>query len=345
MRKVRFPAALLSLFLLISMAPLTVSAPANVSASNISNNTNNTIKVQSMNVKLTFDGVIMEPPVGQYVFIYNNTTYVPLRFVSYALQKSVSWDAKNLKVTVAEPSSAELVVIKEYLMNATNNNSTSTATKNIILNSVKASYGFNGAAKSVPAGQSSYLLNGSLYIPLRFLSESVGNEISWNQKSMTITAESASYKAQTAVGGKDNTTNNSNGKDSGGATATPAPTTGATGGGSAGAGAGAGGGTAKVSYESITSETEAKLNALESESRSTLMATAIEYLSAKDADSKASIKARGVQQLASFTSSFNSILSDCEAKLQAGGYDTGIISQYRAAFEASLQQGKAQVTE
>ncbi|MDQ0196264.1 copper amine oxidase N-terminal domain-containing protein [Paenibacillus wynnii] len=334
MRKVRYPAALLSLFLLISMAPLTVSAPANVSAATINKSTN-TIKVQNMNVKLTFDGVVMQPPAGQYVFIYNNTTYVPLRFVSYALQKSVSWDAKNVKVTVAEPSSAELVVIKEYLMNATNDNSASTTSKNIILNRVKASYGFNGTSKSVPTGQSSYLLNGSLYVPLRFLSESVGNEIMWDQKSMTITAASASYKAQTAAGGKDTTTNNS-GKDTNGAAATPAPTTGATGGGSAGAG----GGTAKASYESITSDTEAKLNALQSESRSTLIAIAIEYVSAKDAASKASIKARGVQQLSSFTSSFNSILSDAESKLQAGGYDTGIISQYRAEFEAQLQEGQ-----
>ncbi|MCL6604712.1 MAG: copper amine oxidase N-terminal domain-containing protein [Paenibacillus sp.] len=337
MKKVRFPAVVLSLFLLISMSPLTVSAPANVSASTINKSTGS-IKVQNVNVKMIFDGVSMQPPVGQYVFVYNNTTYVPLRFVSYALQKSVSWDAKNVKVTVAEPSSSELVVIKEYLMNATNGNNIPAATKNITLNSVKASYGFNGTAKSVPAGLSSYMLNGSLYVPLRFLSESVGNEISWDQKGMTITASSSSYSMQNSDSTTYNNTDSTGKIPTASATPTTKPTTtpnsGAAGGGSGGAATG------QATYESITSETEAQLSALQSQSQSTLMSIAVEYITAKDASSKASIKARGLQQLSSFTSSFNSILSDAESKLKAGGYSTDIISQYRAEFEAQLQQGQ-----
>lgn len=106
--------------------PLTASAPVTVAAATpVSTATaapikeSNSIKVQNVDVTMLFDGVALQPPVGQHVFMYNNTTYVPLRFMSYALQKSVSWDAKNLKVTVAEPSSSEMVVIKEYLMNAT----------------------------------------------------------------------------------------------------------------------------------------------------------------------------------------------------------------------------------
>jgi len=280
----------------------------------------------------------MQPPAGQYVFIYNNTTYVPLRFVSYALQKSVSWDAKNVKVTVAEPNSSELVVIKEYLMNAMNGNNTPAATKNITLNSVKASYGFNGTAKSVPAGLSSYLLNGSLYVPLRFLSESVGTEINWDQKGMTITAFSSTYTMQNPDTTTDNYTDPTGKNPSASAKPTTKPTTAPTGG-AAGGGSG-GAATGQATYESITSDTEAQLSALQSQSQSTLMSIAFEYISAKDASSKASIKARGVQQLASFTSSFNSILSAAESKLKAGGYSTDIISQYRAEFEAQLQQGQ-----
>ncbi|WP_376744668.1 stalk domain-containing protein, partial [Paenibacillus typhae] len=70
------------------------------------------------------------------------------------------------------------------------------------------------------------MLNGSLYVPLRFLSESVGNKISWDQKTKTITAASAGYQEQS-------------GGSTGGATpsvtATPAPTSApSAGGGSAG---------------------------------------------------------------------------------------------------------------
>lgn len=250
MSKVKLPAAALLLILLTGATPLTASAPISAFAAAVSDS----IKVQSMDVKMVFDGVNMQPPTAQYVFIHNNTTYVPIRFVSYALQKSVSWDAKNLKVTVAEPSSSELVVIKEYLMNAGNMNTSTTAAKSITLSKTKASYVFNGAAKTVPSGQASYMLNGSLYVPLRFLSESVGNKISWDQKTKTITATSAGYQEQNS-----GSTNNSS---SGGgatpsATATPAPTSGAAGGGSAGTGT--------VTYEQITSATEAKLYITQSE--------------------------------------------------------------------------------
>ncbi|WP_410514274.1 copper amine oxidase N-terminal domain-containing protein [Paenibacillus sp. BR2-3] len=327
MSRIKFPTAALLLVMLIGIAPLTASAPLSASAATAAKSTN-TIKAQSVDVRMVFDGVSLQPPAGQSVFIYNNTIYVPLRFMSYALQKSVTWDAKNSKVAVAEPSGTERVVIKEYLMNATNGNNLSGSAKSVELNAVKASYVFSGSAKSVPSGQSSYMLNGSLYVPLRFLSESVGNGIIWDQKSKTINAASAPYKEQTA--GK---TTENNGKKPSGA-ATPAPTGGAAGGSSAGAGTG------KASYETITSETEAKLSALQSQSQSALMSIALEYLAAKDDASKASIKARGVQQLASFTSSFNSIVSDAESKLQAGSYDTTIINQYKSEFEAQLQMGQ-----
>lgn len=327
MTKVKFPAAALLLLLLIGAAPLTASAPLSAAAA-----TTDSIKVQSMNVKMVFDGVSIQPPAGQYVFMHNNTTYVPLRFVSYALQKNVSWDAKNVKVTVTEPSSSELVAIKEYLMNAGNANSAAASTpKNIVLSKVKASYVFNGSAKAVPSNQGSYILGGSVYVPLRFLSESVGNSISWNQETKTITASSAAYQAQA---GTTPTPSSTAGGTSPSATATPAPSSGAAaGGGAAGNGV--------LTYEQITSDAEARLNALRDQSTSALMGLAMEYINAKDDATKTSLMAKGKQQLASFTASFNSIIADTEQKLNKNGYSTDIIAQYRATFEAELQKGMA----
>ncbi|MEK4060368.1 MULTISPECIES: stalk domain-containing protein [Paenibacillus] len=330
MSKVKIPAAALLLLLSIGAAPLTASAPLSASAASVASVTtpavnNNVIKVQNINVKTIFDGISMVPPSGQLVFIHNNTTYVPLRFMSYALQKSVAWDAKNLKVTVNEPSSSELVVIKEYLMNVTNNKDTFVS-KSVTLSDVKANFVFNGKAKTLPKSQSSYLVNGTLYVPLRFLSESVGNEISWDQKTMTITAKSKDYvehiKEEQMNGG--NTAGNIGPEPSPTASSSP------TGGSSA---------TGKVSYEEITSATESKLNSLKSQSKSTLFNTAMEYLAAQDDASKASVIAKGKQQLASFTSSFNSIVSDAEQQLKANGYSTDIINQYRSAFESEIQNG------
>ncbi|MFD2413116.1 stalk domain-containing protein [Paenibacillus rhizoplanae] len=342
MFKIKIPAAALLSVALMGCEPLTASAPVTVAAATpVATATaapikaSNAIKVQNVDVTLLFDGVALQPPAGQHVFMYNNTTYVPLRFMSYALQKSVSWDAKNLKVTVAEPSSSEMVVIKEYLMNATS--SPSYAAKNITLNNVNASYVFSGSTKALPKGQSSYLLNGSIYVPLRFLSESVGNSISWNSKTKTITANSKNYEENTA---------SAKPTDKGispAASATPAPaaTPAAEPGGAAGGSGSAGTGSGKVSYESITSETEAKLSALQSQSQAALTGILLEYLSATDDTAKQSIKEKGKQQLASSRASFNSILADAEQKLNTNGYSTAIIKQYKDAFEASLQQGIA----
>ncbi|WP_231637924.1 stalk domain-containing protein [Paenibacillus sp. FSL R5-0912] len=329
----KIPAAALLTVALIGSAPLTASAPISASAATsiATAKASNSIKVQNVDVTMLFDGVALQPPAGQYVFMYNNTTYVPLRFMSYALQKSVSWDAKNLKVTVADPSSSELVIIKEYLMNASND--AAFTAKNLSLTNVNASYVFNGGTKALTKGQSSYILNGSLYVPLRFLSESVGNSISWNQKTKTIAANTKDYEEKVTNGNS-----NSNGSNPS-ASATPTNTD-ATGAGGTGSGS-AGTGTGKVSYESITSETEAKLNALQSQSQSTLMGIAFEYLSATDDAAKQSIKAKGKQQLASFTASFNNIIADAEQKLNNNGYSTDIIQQYKDAFEATLKAGEA----
>ncbi|MBT2290579.1 copper amine oxidase N-terminal domain-containing protein [Paenibacillus albidus] len=345
MSKLKISAVLLSLVLFINVAPLYVSAPASVSAATTTNAATNTIKVQTMDVKMVFDGVSLQPPAGQVVFMYNNTTYVPLRFMSYALQKSVAWDAKNVKVTVAEPTSSELVVIKEYVMNAKNNEAAKFTAKSVELNAVKASYVFNGSVKKLPEGQSSFILNGSLYVPLRFLSESAGNSISWNPKTKTITAASKAYQESGASTDGNDPVNNNNGSSQGGnATpapkATPAPNSTAA---PTGAAGGAGGGTSsgKVSYESITSDTEAKLYSLKAEAQSALASTAFAYLEAKDDATKKELIAKGKQQLSSFTSSFNSIVADAEQKLNNNGYSTAIIAEYRSAFEASVQKGMA----
>jgi foldase protein PrsA len=52
------------------------------------------IEVVFKNIKYMFDGVEKKSTQGQG-FVYNNTTYVPLRFVSEALGKKVQWDEKN----------------------------------------------------------------------------------------------------------------------------------------------------------------------------------------------------------------------------------------------------------
>ncbi len=63
-----------------------------------------TINAVYMNVKLVVDGVQIEPKDanGNYVepFIYNGTTYLPVRAVGEAFGKEVTWDGDNATVYV-----------------------------------------------------------------------------------------------------------------------------------------------------------------------------------------------------------------------------------------------------
>lgn len=82
-----------------------------------------TINAVYMNVKLVVDGIQIEPKDanGNYVepFIYNGTTYLPVRAVGEALGKDVSWDGNTATVyiggEVEKPAKDVLMWNKVYL--------------------------------------------------------------------------------------------------------------------------------------------------------------------------------------------------------------------------------------
>lgn len=332
MSKIRFPIAMLWLALLISITPvMTAAGPA-------------PIKVTSVDAKIVFDGQTIQPPVGQHVFIIKNTTYVPLRFIAYALNKSVAWDNKIKKVAVSDPGTTEKVTIKDYLANAVNRAHTDKTKEEVTyLSESKVTYTFDGTAQTVPSGLSSYMLDGTLYVPLRFMSESVGIEIGWDQKTKTITGTSGNTGSTPVTSPTPRATPTptssapvSSASASPTATAVPSATPAAGGNGSTG---GTGGQTGKVSYEQITGEAETKLNALKGEAFSTFFGLYSEYTNATDAAAKEKLKAQGKAKLGQFTSSFESIVADAETKLKANGYSTSVISQYRSEFQSQIQLG------
>lgn len=299
----------------------------------------NTVSAKSAEVQLVFDGQTLKLPEGQYVFMLKGTTYVPVRFVSYALQKNVSWDNASSTVSVSSPTDAQLKNLQSYLQTLITKSGEKASAVGVskALTEKAAKFVFDGKEVKLPAGQAAYILNGSLYVPVRFMSESSGVKITWDQQTKQIAAASPSSSNSSSAngGGSTTPTTPSQGStDSSGGGTTPVS------GGSGGTGGGGGGGTVtKPSYESITSSTKSKLEALEATCEQTMMAIAGDYIAGKLTVEQA--KAKGNLKLEECKTKFNGIVDDAEQQLKSNGYSTAIIQEYRDTFNKKVDDGLA----
>ncbi|WP_052737013.1 copper amine oxidase N-terminal domain-containing protein [Paenibacillus algorifonticola] len=337
-----FKFAMLLGLMLCLLLPYTASAQGGSSS-------NKAIVAKPLPVSLAFDGQKLELPSGQYVFEHQSRTYVPVRFVSYALQKAVKWNSETASVTVAEPTAEEAAALKEQLAGviaAVEDDAAATASPaSIRLTAVQASFVFEGKEQALPENQSAYYYKGSIYVPLRFMAEASGATIKWDSKTGAVTGETAAYQQEQAEAGG----SEGSGEGSAGSGGTQ-PGTGegsqpGTGGssqpGTGGSGQpGTGGGvvdnTPKLAYEVITSEAEAKLDSLKTEATSTLTNLYMSFVAARDEATKEQVKLQAQTEVARIKSDFEAILADTAAKLTANGHSTAVIAEYRSAFEKDL---------
>lgn len=276
-----------------------------------------TISIKTQPINLFFDGQELKLPEGQYSFIYQGRTYVPIRYMSYALQKTVGWDADKFMVSINDPKEQELAELKKQLLLVTSGDKKAQPAQTLAMKPVEAKLVFNGKEKTLPKGQTLFIYKGSIYVPLRFLSESVGSEITWDDKTRTVKSESAAYREQN---GEEPSTP---GQDGGGV-APGEP----------------GGEVPKQTYEQITANAASRLETLKSSCKNELIDLAMKYFDATDEDGKTKIKTQISQKVDSCTAQFEAILSDVTATLEANDYSTAIIAEYREAFEAEIEAGK-----
>lgn len=321
MKKLRIlPVSVAVIALLIFILPMSAFA------------TGNNAKVQPIGANFVFDGNQIKPPAGQFSFSYESTTYVPIRFVSYALQKNVSWDGKLKKVTVSDPTPSQLVSIKESIINSQAMKDTTIPSNKISIEPMKVSFVFDGVNKKLPDGQLSFIYKGTLYVPIRFVAESTGSYVTWNPKTKTVTGKTKTYLEKEKSTG---TTKNDNTKTES-EKPSASPETKPSAGGETNTGTTPG----KVSYDTITDSTQTKLEALRAESKAVLFDLAREYLSATDDTAKRKLLSEGQNKLNAFTATFERIVTDTEAQLKANGYSTEIIKQYRKTFNDEIEAGK-----
>lgn len=313
--------------LLIAML---VAAPFSATAASKTPST--IVKIKTHNVNLFFDGQELKLPEGRYTFLYEERTYVPIRYISYALLKQVGWKDTENKVTVSEPTEEELVELKKELQLAGADDAKPKEAVTIPFRKIEAKLVFDGVEKKLPAGQSIFIYDGTIYVPVRFLSESVGAEIGWDPKTWTVIGESPAYRAaleeakQDAESEEDSEASEEQGAGEGNVV-------------NPGAGGGGGAPAVKPTYEQITTSAEASLQSLRASCQATLISMGLDYTSAADAD-KATIRAQIEGEVNNCTVKFNAIIADTTAKLTANGYSTDIIEEYKAEFEAELEAGR-----
>jgi len=64
-----------------------------------------TIEIELPPLKYVVNGVEVAMPDGEGGFLYNDRTYVPIRFISEALNKDVSWDNETNTVIISDKKS------------------------------------------------------------------------------------------------------------------------------------------------------------------------------------------------------------------------------------------------
>lgn len=281
-------------------------------------------------IQFEFDSGYLSPPVEQKGFIYNDSTYVPLRFVAYAIDKAVDWDSDTYTVTIREPGKSEKVTISEYklnrrvekLQNRLDLSKLQSTSIPVYFESVN--YVFDGVSKLPPENLPGLIYQDSLYVPLRFVSESVGQKIEWDPT--TYTVKGSTPQASPTLS----------------ASPSPAPTPSTTP--AAGGGGGySGGGSSKPSQQSLFLQLVADLGSLEGTAQNTLTDYKEDYAAAATEEGKAKIEGEAKAYYDQVVNQFNDRVNQYEAQLIQNGYDTSSVNEIRKAFEDKVAEERSKI--
>ena len=318
------------------------------------------IDIYKAQIQFIFDGEPLTPPEDQQGFIYNDSTYVPLRFISYALDLSVIWDGGNAKVTVQPPTDGERSLMEQYRTEWKDrvewkaDGGDAAAAADIVEVKAKArvyfkqiQYIFNDVQKVPDVNLPGMIIDNRLYVPMRFFSESSGININWDAATKTISANTPEYNEleteKSLEAGKQAEEEQLQGTPEQPPAPAPAP-----GGGSGGAGGiGGGGGSApskpaSKSYDEIISDVEVDIASLKASCESRLWDIGFKYLAESDSSKRDALVAEGYAALGACDAQFDKLMTDLEQTLKVNGLSDklSIISDYYDQYEDEKELAK-----
>ncbi|PZE20466.1 copper amine oxidase N-terminal domain-containing protein [Paenibacillus xerothermodurans] len=281
------------------------------------------------------------PTDGEAGLIYNGTTYVPLRFVSYILNKSVGWDGATYKVTVGEPKQEELAAVEDYKQKSEVKHGRREKIDAAWLQPTpidvyfeKMIYQFGDVVKEPAADQQGFIYDDKLFVSMRFIAESLGLTIAWDPETYTVSITTGQpHESEQPTSGQPAAPAGTNTEQT---TNTSAPNTAPVTGGSGGGGGG-GGGKSRPSYQSLKNDADAQLESLRNKYAAQFLDLAAKYFAAPTTEEQDRLKNEGRKLLAESDRQFEATLSSFESRLKDNGYDTSIVAQYRQQYADEKQ--------
>lgn len=321
------------------------------------------VAAASAAASIVIGGKVLTLDKGTSVFMHQGRTYLPLRAAAEALGLVASWENKTKTLSLLTPTPAQYEVLdKKRAARLKDGGRSSSEGKKLKLTPLKVKFFVQGKTVTLPAGQQVFAAEGTLYVPLRFAAELTGASVQWNAKQARIDIVPRSVEG----GGGDGESGLSGGEaagqpgglepseptptppPAGGAPTDPAPSVSPPGGGLPTPTPPPGGGAPTPTpppsgkqEEQIHREGREKADALRNKCRQELVTLALVYANAATDEAKAKARQQGSEVLATCNASFDGILSEMKQQLEAGGYSTARLEEYRAEYEKELAEGKA----
>ncbi|WP_281885467.1 copper amine oxidase N-terminal domain-containing protein [Paenibacillus sp. YYML68] len=305
------------------------------------------IDVYYVPLQFVFDGEQYAPPEDQKSFIYEGSTYVPLRFLSYSLNKAVKWDGDSYTVSVEEPKDTAKIEIQEHNLNTKVRggklreqfDASQLAPTQVTVYQEKVQYVFDGKQKEIGEDLPGLFVDNRLYVPLRFFSESVGRKIVWDPKSYSIAADTPPAEKPPV---KKEEPKKEEPKP---APAAPGP----VGGGGGGGGFGGGAPTITKSVEAILADFQSSYDSVKLQAMIGMLEISnlhTEYLAITDPvvqeEKKDYYKDEALKIVKKYDDMVDAALNELGSKLQQHGHDAATVTSVKAEKKAEyLNQKKS----
>ena len=251
----------------------------------------------------------------QQSFIYGDRTYVSLRFAGTILEQWIDWNPTKKVVTVAKPNELQLKQLKANKQQMIASSITSLPSRSSSVNAYMnfATIIVNGKQTLIPDDVTTLLVEGTIFVPIRFLGEILDFNVNFDSKTRSIVMKSKTLPDKT----KPETESDESGNSSEDGVTPPI------------------GGQPTVSKESIVAKVESELDDIRDKFIAQGYSLYDAYLASADPQEREQLYNKGLALLSDVETKVNEKLTQLDKELSTNNFDLGTTSnELKAVFEA-----------